>query len=221
MNNKLNKNADYFIISDAHVGSHSHIDTCNYSKLIPFLKKVLKETNAILILNGDFFEFTKFIKSKVKKKNSEIIEILSCLEKQNRLIRIKGNHDCCNGIEKIVINNSILILHGDIFENSFNLLPWVNNVFSWGVNVAEHLFGMNINKILQKLVKYDRLKIRGLKIEQKAKEFLKSHPEYKAIIIGHSHIPAKNEGYFNCGCFINGNSDYIEITGSTIQLKKY
>ncbi len=218
---KLNAEADYFIISDAHVGCHNCMDLCNYDKLLPFLKEVLEKTKATLILNGDFFEYTKERKSKVRKKNLEIFEILEKIENKERLIRIKGNHDRDGMYEKTLINGDILVFHGDTFGNHTSIFPFFNLFLNWSVAFTEKLFKMNINDILKKCTGYDRKKARKDKMRLKAKEFLEKHPEYKTLIVGHSHTPEADENYFNSGCFVNKESDYIEISGEKITLKTY
>jgi UDP-2,3-diacylglucosamine pyrophosphatase LpxH len=221
-NTKLNQNADYFIISDAHVGSHGCNDCCNYKKLIPFLKEVHYNTKATLVLNGDFFEFMKSFKSNVIRNNKEISAIISELKTQNRLIHLKGNHDFSSSNQKeLIINNSILVLHGDIFEKTTNSFLWFNYFLHLGISFIERIFRMNINKIMKVFLGYDRLKNRGLKIEKKAMDYIKKRADLKAIIVGHTHTPQSNYTYHNCGCFTEDNSDYIEITDNNISLKKY
>jgi UDP-2,3-diacylglucosamine pyrophosphatase LpxH len=218
---KLNRDADYFVISDAHVGCHNCMDVCNYKKLIPFLKEVLKDTQATLILNGDFFEYTKARKSRVMKKNQEIVNILNELEKQGRLIKIRGNHDEKTGVKKKIINNDILVFHGDSFENTSFLMPWFSHMVQSLVSFTERIFKMDINDILRKFIGYDRKGIRKKRMSRKAAEFLEKHPEYKAIIVGHSHTPDSSGAYYNTGCFVNGKSDYVEVIGKKIHLKSY
>lgn len=219
---KLNKEATYFIISDAHVGTHNSRDFCNYSKLVPFLKDVYMNTHAVLILNGDFFDFSRSAKTHVIEKNPEIFDLLSELEKNERLIKIKGNHDSSiNGEKQLSLNNSILVLHGDIFERTTCLFPWLKVFLDWGISLVETVFKTHINRLLKKIFGYDRVSRRGRKIETKALEYLKNHPQYQAIIVGHSHTPKSDGKYHNSGCFTETNADYIEITDTNIQLKSY
>jgi len=219
---RLNANANFFIISDAHVGAHTARDRCNYDKLIPFLKDVFKNTQAVLVLNGDFFDFSRSVKKNVLKNNPEIVQILNEMEKSNRLIKLKGNHDIClNGERQLLLDNSILVLHGDIFEKTTSLLRWIGMFIDLGVSFMETIFRTNINRVLKNVFGYDRITKRGIKIEKKAVKFLQEHPQYQKIIVGHSHTPQSSSRYYNSGCFTERNSDYIEITASSIQLKSY
>jgi UDP-2,3-diacylglucosamine pyrophosphatase LpxH len=217
----LNKNASYFVISDAHVGSRSSIDICNYKKLIPFIEDVYDNTNAVLILNGDFYEFEKAKKKKVFFKNQEIETLLKKLETENRLIRLRGNHDEGCGLDRYIIDNKYLVIHGDVFEKTSSINPALTSLIHTGVAFAERLFKTNIDKILENILGYDRKKCRSIKIKEKACEYIKMHTEYEAIIVGHSHVAYKCEKYYNCGCFTEDNSDYIEVTDEKIELKKY
>ncbi len=217
----INKNADYLIISDCHVGPHSSVDICNYEKLIPFLRDVAIKTKACLILNGDFFEFLKFTKNQVYKENKEIIKLLDELETQNRLVRLRGNHDICHGNEQYVIDDKILVIHGHNFEKTWSYLMWFNHILAWGIKMAEWVMHRDINQIFQQFFNYDRERIRNQKIVTRAQEYLKEHPEYKTIIIGHSHVPFVSKEYCNSGSFIKSNSDYIEVTNDKIYLRKY
>ena len=217
----LNKDASYFIISDAHVGSHSSIDTCNYKKLIPFIEDVLYNTKAVLVLNGDFYEFEKARKHKVLSKNQEIEKLLKKLDEKKRLIRLRGNHDEGCGLDKYIIDNKYFVIHGDVFEKTSSINPYLKGIIHTGVAFTEKLFRTNIDKLLGIFLGYDRKKCRSTKIKQKACDYIELHSEYEAIIVGHSHVAHKCERYYNSGCFTDENSDYIEISDSKIELKKY
>ncbi len=218
---KLNSDADYFVISDAHVGCHTCMDACNYTKLVPFLQDVLDNTNAVLILNGDFFEYSKHRKARVKKTNDEIFRILEELDKNDRLIKLRGNHDEDSELTSKVVNNDIIIFHGDTFGEHTSYFPFFYHFLNLSVALTERVFRMNVNDILKKIFGYDRKKIRKGKMREKAKAYLEKHPEYKSLIVGHSHTPESSEQYYNSGCFVNDESDYIEITNGEIKLKTY
>jgi len=218
---KLNKNANYFIISDCHIGNHDRIDFCNYSKLRPFLSEVLMETKATLIINGDFFDFLKSFKSKIFRSNKDILDIINNLKKEERLIIIKGNHDVTNGVDNVVINNSVLVLHGHCFEAKARYFAGISHLISIIIGITERIFHMSIDLILSKFFHYDRMQKRSKKIIKKVNRFLNTHPEYSAVIIGHIHVPYASNRYFNTGCFTNNSSDFIEIEDNKIELKKY
>lgn len=83
-------NQPVFIISDLHLASGAKLDRFNKAAKLIRLLKVVQKLNAVLIINGDFFDFWQTNPRKVFTKYKEIIWELVRIK---RVILIPGNHD--------------------------------------------------------------------------------------------------------------------------------
>lgn len=130
----MKRNLDICVISDAHLGTYG----CHAEELLNYLKSVKPR---ILILNGDFIDGWQFRKKFFPKSHLEVIhEVIQMAIQGVKVYYITGNHD--DFLRKfsdvdtgpIHLKDSLILqlqnekywfFHGDIFDASVMLSPWL------------------------------------------------------------------------------------------------
>lgn len=130
----MKRNLDICVVSDFHLGTHG----CRADELLQYLKSI---EPARLILNGDIFDAWQFKKKYFPPLHWEIIErILQMANTGTIVYYLTGNHDglmrrfnltdlgniCLrNQLELRIQDKSYWFFHGDIFDASVLISPWL------------------------------------------------------------------------------------------------
>ncbi|MBK8954856.1 MAG: UDP-2,3-diacylglucosamine diphosphatase [Saprospiraceae bacterium] len=235
------------IISDVHLGTFG----CHAKELLIYLKSIKPE---ILILNGDFIDGWQFRRSYFPTEHIQVIyEIMRKAMDGTRVYYLAGNHD--EFIRKFVPffsgniyfrdqlelefnGNRYLFFHGDVFDFSIQLSPFIAKLGGIGY---DHLIRLNtyINKIRSRfgfqrisfahLVKYKLKKaIRYIQsFEEEAIQFARQR-KVDFVVCGHIHIPCIREivseqatiTYMNSGDWIE-NLTVLEYCNSKWSIVRY
>ena len=130
----MRRNLDICVISDFHLGTHG----CRADELLQYLHSI---DPARLILNGDIFDAWQFKKKYFPLTHWEIIERLLQMANTGTLIYyLTGNHDGLlrrfhpmdmgnislrNQLELRIQGKNYWFFHGDIFDASVLISPWL------------------------------------------------------------------------------------------------
>lgn len=128
------RNLDICVLSDFHLGTHG----CRADELLQYLQSI---EPARLILNGDIFDAWQFKKKYFPPSHWEIIErILQMANSGTIVYYLTGNHDGVlrrfesldlgnirlrNQLELRIQNKTYWFFHGDIFDASVLISPWL------------------------------------------------------------------------------------------------
>ena len=130
----MKRELDIAIISDVHLGTYG----CHAKELLNYLGSIKPKT---LILNGDFIDIWQFKKNWFPTDHLKIIQkLLKMSTKGTEIYYLTGNHDDAlrhysdfnNGnihlrdkLELEIKGEKYLIFHGDVFDFSINLSPFL------------------------------------------------------------------------------------------------
>jgi len=201
------------IISDIHLGSPL-VDKKN--EVMNLMKLNKYDT---IILNGDIFDVWEESFDNILLANFDFIKLLQKLSLDKTIYFIMGNHDpYISEIKKIfpemivlnelLIDEDILIVHGDQFDNLVTKYLWFAKLIFIPNWLCERIFHYNLKasfreffySIANKKDKPYYAKLVG-DIEKEAVEFYKDKCRY--LIMGHTHSPKRVDGkdisYINCG----------------------
>jgi len=151
----MKRELDIAIISDVHLGTYG----CHAKELLEYLGSIKPRT---LILNGDFIDIWQFRKNWFPADHLRVIQkLLKMASKGTEIYYLTGNHDDAlrhytdfnNGsihlrdkLELEIHGEKYLIFHGDVFDFSINISPWLAKI---GGKSYDWLIVMNrlINRI--------------------------------------------------------------------------
>ncbi len=130
----MKRNLDICVLSDFHLGTHG----CRSEELLQYLQSI---EPVRLILNGDIFDAWQFKKKYFPSSHWEIIErILQMANSGTIVYYLMGNHDGImkrfnsmdmgnihlrNQLELRIQNKTYWFFHGDIFDASVLISPWL------------------------------------------------------------------------------------------------
>jgi len=204
------------VISDIHLGSPL-VD--NKLELMRLIK--LDEYDTI-ILNGDIFDVWEESFDNILLGNFDFVKLIQRLSLEKTIYFIMGNHDPhISEIKKVfpdiivltelIIDEDILIIHGDQFDNLVTKYSWFAKILFIPNWICERLFNFNLKASFREFFysisnKKDKpyfAKLIG-DIEKEAVWYYKEQCKY--LIMGHTHTPKIVEGeectYINCGDII-------------------
>ena len=178
----LERELEIVIISDVHLGTYG----CHAKELLRYLNSIRPK---ILILNGDIIDTWQYKKNSFSSDHLAIVAyILKLAESGCKVYYLSGNHDdITRGYSPMVNENIILrnhlelvidkkrywIFHGDIFDASVTISPFIARI---GLRSYRYLIWLN------SLI--DRIRIRlgmsRLSLAQNVKTRLKKALRYIA-----------------------------------------
>lgn len=223
---------DAIVISDIHLGS----DVCQSKKLIEFLRLIEEDKiqTKELIVNGDLFDSWDF--RKLKGSHWKVLSKLRSLAKKIHIVWINGNHDGpaeiishligVDFLEEYVLKSkdkSILILHGDIFDNFIAKYPFFTKMAD---NIYRFIQKVDKSFYLAKLAKKSSKTFLRCsnQIQEKAKNYA-SKRGMNAVICSHTHLSCCDESrvikYYNTGCWTENPCTFLEILDGEIKLKNF
>jgi UDP-2,3-diacylglucosamine pyrophosphatase LpxH len=151
----MKRELDIAIISDVHLGTYG----CHAKELLNYLGSIKPKT---LILNGDFIDIWQFKKNWFPADHLKIIQkLLKMSSKGTEIYYLTGNHDDAlrhysdfnNGnihlrdkLELEIKGEKYLIFHGDVFDFSVNLSPFLAKIGGKGYDWLI-VFNRFINRI--------------------------------------------------------------------------
>ncbi len=204
------------VISDIHLGSplvDKKLEIMNLMKL---------EKYDIIVLNGDIFDVWEDSFNNILLANLDLVKLLHRLSKEKTVYFIMGNHDPhIIEIEKLfpdivvlhelLIDEDILIIHGDEFDDLVTKYSWFAKLAFIPNWISERLFRFNLKAEFREFFysisnKKNKPYFNQLvnDIEKEAVEKYKDKCRY--LIMGHTHTPKRvdklNFSYINCGDII-------------------
>ena len=216
---------DAIIISDIHLGS----EVTEAKTLISFLTKIENKTidTKKLIINGDLFDSWDF--RKLKKTHWRVLSHIRKLSKRVHVVWINGNHDGPAEIISHLIgveffeeyklksgNKTILILHGDVFDNFIVKYPLLTKL---------------ADKIYRFIQKIDKSFYLAKMAKRNSKTFLRCSEQIKnkainyckkkgchMVCCGHTHFAESGDTYFNSGCWTESPSGYLTVLNGDVFL---
>lgn len=204
----------YVVLSDTHIGDHH--SNKNLPKLFSLLESFPKECS--LILNGDVFDFAKFLGFDERHR-----KFLSIIQKFKEIIYIEGNHDWfLSGLSNIIPgvkfvkelilhikNNIVRIFHGHQCDFICHRLPKLTRFIIKMNNWIEKVTGKDVQNWLW------NTKFMKKMLKKQENKLIKREKIANIIIVGHTHCPEIKEEngitYYNTGDWISGNCAYITI----------
>ena len=223
---------DAIIISDIHLGSPS----CQAKPLIAFLQDILhgRLQTRRLILNGDVFDSIDF--RRLKKSHWKVLSLLRKLSDMISITWVSGNHDGpaddisdLLGVEvrnECVIrgqSRSILVLHGDIFDEFIEEHPQITWFADLLYRLLQHID--KTHRIARKAKRGSKIFLRCTeKLRERALEFAERRG-MNVICCGHTHhaeaATAGGTSYYNSGCWTESPCTYLTIYKGEVALKAY
>lgn len=212
---------DALVVSDIHLGS----DVCCAKQLTDLLSN-LPDTKR-LILNGDVFDSHDF--RRLKKHHWKVLSLIRKLSDQIEIIWVAGNHDgpadvisqllgvqVVEEYQFISGDKSVLILHGDVFDEFINKRP----IVTWFAD-AMYKFAQRVDKshtlgrwLKSKSKTYLRC---ASVIEEKAITYAKSK-QADVVCCGHVHKAEIKKQYCNSGCWTELPCSYLIIKDGIVDL---
>lgn len=243
----MKRNIEVVILSDVHLGTYG----CHAAELLKYLKTLEVK---ILILNGDIFDIWQFKKKFFPANHLAVIhQILKKAIHGTRVYYITGNHDemlrrfdhidlgnlsICEQLELQWAGKKYWIFHGDVFDASVLISPWLAKLGGWGYDYL-----IRINRLINRL--RERLELSQLSFAHTVKRSVKKAVKYiqdfekmaiqsgikkgfDHVVCGHIHQPgikkiSSPEGeiiYMNSGDWIE-NLTALEYYGGEWHLYRY
>jgi UDP-2,3-diacylglucosamine pyrophosphatase LpxH len=196
------------VISDVHLGSYG----CHAPQLLQYLEIIRPK---ILILNGDIVDTERLKKNFLPVDHFNVIrQILRMSENGCKVYYLSGNHDhqgegvnpfagsqviFRNQLELFVDHKKYRIFHGDIFDTSIMITPWIARA-----GLQSYRFLLRINRFIDRwrirfgkprLSLANQLKLRIKKAVKYIHDYenIVSHyalkKECDSVICGHIHVP--------------------------------
>lgn len=226
----MKRKIDVAILSDVHLGTYG----CHANELLNYLKTLEVD---ILILNGDIFDIWQFNKKYFPSSHLQVINhILKKALHGTKVYYLTGNHDeklrrfdqvdlgnlsIREQLELNLAGKKYWIFHGDVFDASVLLSPWLAKLGGWGY---DHLIRLNrmINHIRQKF-NLNKLSF-AHQVKHSVKKAVKFVQDFEKIAIttgldqgfdyvvcGHIHQPCLKKVNSDAGEIVYMNSgDWIE-----------
>lgn len=204
----MKRELDIVVISDVHLGTYG----CHARELCNYLKSIKVDT---LILNGDFIDIWQFRKRYFPKEHMKVLQqVLKMATKGTKVYYITGNHDdvlrrytdfSSGNIhlrDKLVLQlggKKYWLFHGDIFDASIKLSPYVAKLGGKGYDLL-----IVLNRLINKfrsIIGKPHMSF-AKKVKYKVKEAVKfignfeeiaiklaAEQGYDYVICGHIHRP--------------------------------
>jgi UDP-2,3-diacylglucosamine pyrophosphatase LpxH len=199
----MKRSLDISVISDAHLGTYG----CHAEELLGYLRSIKPR---ILIINGDFIDGWQFRKKFFPKTHLEVIhEVIQMAIQGVKVYYITGNHD--EFLRKfsdvdtgpIHLKDSLILqlqnekywfFHGDVFDASVMLSPWLAKLGGFGY---DYLIRLNryVNHIRARL---------GMKrvsfshaVKRSVKHAVRYISDFEKLAVQHAH--KKGCDYVICG----------------------
>lgn len=205
------------VISDIHFGSPL------LDKKIEIMDLMKSDEYDTIVLNGDIFDIWEDQFEDIILKNFDFVELMHKLSIDKTMYFIMGNHDpYISEIKKmfpdilvlneLLIDEDILIVHGDQFDNLVTKYSWFAKLAFIPNWLCQRIFHYNLKASFRELFysisnKKDKPYYNKLvtNIEKEAVEYYKDKCKY--LIMGHTHTPKIVEEkeciYINCGDMIH------------------
>ena len=243
----MRRNLDICVISDFHLGTSG----CRADELLHYLQSI---EPVRIILNGDIFDAWQFKKRYFPQSHWEVIErIIQMANTGTMVYYLTGNHDgplrrfnamdlgniCIrNQLQLRIREKSYWFFHGDIFDASVFISPWLA---AWGGRGYDYLIGINawINRVRTSLG-YPKISF-AHKVKHSVKHALKYISDFEksaiedaikkkvdVVVCGHIHKPciqiinnAEREiTYMNSGDWIE-NMTALELKSGKWRLYRH
>ncbi len=243
----MKRKIDVAILSDTHLGTYG----CHARELLNYLKNL--DVN-LLILNGDLFDIWQFKKNYFPAAHLQVInQILKKAIHGTKVYYLTGNHDeMMRRFDQVDLGNLSIrdqlelhlagkkywIFHGDVFDASVLISPWLAKMGGWGY---DYLIRINrlINKVREKF-HLSKLSF-AHQVKHSVKKAVKFIQDFEKIAIqsgldkgfdyvvcGHIHQPSvkkvsvedKTIIYMNSGDWIE-NLTALEFYGGEWHLYRY
>lgn len=227
----MKRSLDISVISDVHLGTYG----CHAEELLQYLRSIKPR---ILIINGDFVDGWQFRRKYFPRPHLEVIhEVIQMAIQGVKVYYITGNHD--DFLRKfsdvdtgpIHLKDSLVLqlhnekhwfFHGDIFDASVFLSPWLAKAGGLGYDYL-----IRINRVINKV--RSRLGLRRVSFSHAIKQSVKHAVRYVSdfeklaiqhaakkqchyVICGHVHRPEITKHRFEDGREITymNSGDWIE-----------
>lgn len=238
---------DICILSDLHLGTfESHAKEC-----LQYIRSIEPK---ILVLNGDILDLNS---SKNKGLHSDQIdlinEVLSLSKKGVKTYYITGNHDeVIRKLEKDYFGNihvrdklvlhhnkkSYWIFHGDVFDSSLKLTPFVAKFGGHGydallrlnrlVNLLRKSLGLGYVSISKKIKSKVKRGLQLIRDFERVALKLAAEKSFDYVVCGHIHEPkirteyisGKEVTYMNSGDWVE-NLTALELSDEKWSIYKY
>jgi UDP-2,3-diacylglucosamine pyrophosphatase LpxH len=217
----------YLVISDTHIGDKQA------NKNLPSLFNLLErfsQKECVLVLNGDIFDFSKFLGFDERHRT-----FLSIIKKFRKIIYIEGNHDWfVSGIRDslphisfrkeliLKIDNKIIkIAHGHQTETFIMKHPMFARTLTRINKWFYELSGIDLQHILRKT-----WLVQKFLLQRQEKKLVRMERQANIIIAGHTHRPCVRKiydtMYYNTGDWVETpHRAYVLINNDgSIELRK-
>ncbi len=241
------RSLDIVVISDVHLGTYE----CHAKELLKYLRSIKP---GILVLNGDFIDTAQLRRESFPKTHMQVIcEVINLSVTGTNVYYITGNRDdlmrrfsefstsTISLRDKLVLqlkDRKYWIFHGDVFDASLRVSPWLTRLGSTGYNML-----LRTNRLINKFRRWlgkDRMSYAG-KIKTGVKQAvqfvqqfeklatrLAAEQGYDSVICGHIHQPVikdlQHEGktvmYMNSGDWVE-NLTALEYRWGNWSLYEY
>lgn len=225
----MKRELEIAIISDVHLGTYG----CHAKELLNYLKSIRVDT---LILNGDFIDIWQFRKRYFPREHMMVIQrILKMAAKGTKVYYITGNHDdalrqysdfSSGNIhlrDKLILrlkDKSYWLFHGDIFDASIRLSPFVARLggkgYDWlillnrWINKARVGMGMPPMSFAKKVKDRVKKAVKYISDFEETAIRLAAEEDFDYVICGHIHKPqmrtvevkGKKVTYLNSGDWV-------------------
>lgn len=225
----MKRELEIAIISDVHLGTYG----CHAKELLNYLKSIRVDT---LILNGDFIDIWQFRKRYFPREHMMVIQrILKMAAKGTKVYYITGNHDdalrqysdfSSGNIhlrDKLILrlkDKSYWLFHGDIFDASIRLSPFVARLggkgYDWlillnrWINKARVGMGMPPMSFAKKVKDRVKKAVKYISDFEETAIRLAAEEDFDYVICGHIHKPqmrtvevkGKKVNYLNSGDWV-------------------
>ncbi len=205
----MKRNLDICVISDVHLGTYG----CHAEELLSYLKSIKPK---ILIINGDFIDGWQFRRKYFPRTHLEVIhEVIRMAISGVKVYYITGNHDdflrrfSDLDTGPIHLKDSLMLqshnaqywfFHGDIFDASVMLSPWLAKIGGLGYDYLIRI-NRSINRIRGRLgmgqisfsqtVKHSvKRAVRYVSDFEKLAVQYAAKKECQYVVCGHIHRPA-------------------------------
>ncbi len=204
----VKRKLDVVVISDVHLGTFA----CHALELLQYLNSLEVST---LIINGDFIDGWEFKKKFFPREHMEVLQrILQMAANGTKVYYLTGNHDDVmrqfspmmagniivkDKLELHIDHHRYWIFHGDIFDSSVTISPWIAKLggrgYTWLVRLNRLVDNVRLRLgmarvSLANLVKHSVKRavkyisdFEAIAIEHAARQ------SYQYVICGHIHMP--------------------------------
>lgn len=198
----MKRKIDVLVLSDVHLGTYG----CHAKELLAYLRSVNPK---IIVLNGDIIDIWQFSKNYWPDSHMKVIrKLVKWMSAGKRVYYITGNHDdmlrkfkgfklghftICNQLVLDMDGQKTWFCHGDLFDASVRLSPWIARL---GGKSYDYLILLNraVNYVL---AKFGRKKISlSKKVKDGVKRAVKFIGDFEMLAAEHAIV----QGYHTVVC---------------------